>query len=375
MQESLHASGHGKWIGRDTPFNGISPPPDREALETIPVLRKAISATRALAELKGKCRTLPHPELLLNSVALQESKDSSAIENIVTTNDQLYQAILNPIEQASPEVKEVLRYREAIHAGLVAMQRTQSLTTATALSVMQRIRNTTAGIRDKPGTALTNPATKKIIYTPPDIEHVRKRMDEWERFVNADDGLDPLVRMAAMHYQFEAIHPFSDGNGRTGRILNVLYLVQAGLLEQPILYHSSHILQHKSDYYRCLREVTETGQWEPWLLFMLDAIEQTSHTTLKLIESILQLRDITTEAIRGISQKMPVGELAELLFTYPYLKISTLQERGLGSRPTATKYLRALSSDKLGILHETRIGHEVYFINHRLMDLLTRHDR
>ncbi len=363
------------WTRPETPYNTLPPPPTQDELETVQVLRKAISATRALAELKGKCQTLPSPELLLNSIVLQESKDSSAIENIVTTNDQLYQAILNPFDHATADVKEVLRYREAIQTGLQALVRTGGISTAAAVAVMQQIRGTTVGLRNKPGTKLTNPATGQVIYTPPEHDHVPDHMAAWERFVNAAEGVDPLVRMAAMHYWFEAIHPFSDGNGRTGRILNVLFLVNAGLLQQPILYHSSHILQHKSAYYRCLRQVTETGQWEAWTLFMLDAVEQTSKLTLGLIEAILHLRESSAQAIRGISQKMPVGELNDLLFTYPYLKIATLMERGLGSRPTVTKYLRALSSPELGILREQRFGNEVYFINHQLMDLLTRHQR
>ena len=358
------------WQLPEQPYNSLPDPPKAARLETAAVLRKAIAARSALAELKGLCQALPQPELLLNSIVLQESRDSSAIENIVTTQDQLYQAILNPIDQAPTEVKEVLRYREAVHEGLSAMARTQGIGTNTAVLVMQHVKGTSTGVRDLPGTKLSNPATGRIIYTPPDTQHVKPLLARWERFLHGNDQMDPLVRMAAMHYQFEAIHPFSDGNGRTGRIINVLYLVQAGLLIHPVLYLSSHILQNKSNYYKLLREVTEQDRWEPWTLFMLDAVETTAQRTLHLIQGILALKETVTAELRGISQKMPVADLAELLFSFPYVKIGTLMERGLGTRPTATAYLRA-ATDR-GVLHEARIGREIYFINHRLMDLLTK---
>jgi Fic family protein len=358
------------WSQPDLPYNDLPDPPPVATLETVAVLRKAISARAALAELKGLCQVLPKPELLLNSIVLQESQDSSAIENIVTTKDQLYQAILNPQDNWPSAVREVMRYREALNEGLAALKRTGGIGTNTAVLVMRRIKDTTAGVRNLPGTKLSNPATGRIMYTPPDTDRVPALLTRWERFAHDDTAMDPLVRMAAAHYQFEAIHPFGDGNGRTGRILNVLMLMHAGLLPQPVLYLSSYILQHKPDYYRLLREVTERDAWEPWTLFMLEAVEQTAHRTLKLIQDILALKELLTAGMRGISQKMPVTDLAELLFSFPYVKIATLMEHGLGSRPTATGYLRALTERK--VLHEVRIGRENYFINHRLTDLLAK---
>lgn len=357
------------WKQPEAPYNQLPDPPLAGVLETSAVLRKAIGARAALAELKGFCQVLPNPELLLNAVVLQESRDSSAIEDVVTTQDQLYQAILDP-EQAPPAVKEVLRYREAVHHGLNAMKRTKGIGTNTAVLVMQRVKDTTAGLRTMPGTKLSNPGTGRVIYTPPDPANVPGLLARWEHFIHATDEFDPLVRMAAMHYQFEAIHPFSDGNGRTGRILNVLYLVQAELLAHPVLYLSSHILRNKALYYRSLREVTEQDRWEPWILFMLDAVETTAHRSLQLIRDIIAAKATVSEELRGISQKLPVADLANLLFSFPYVKINTLMEHGLGTRPTATAYLRALSEK--GTVSEARIGREIYFINHRLMDLLTK---
>lgn len=358
------------WSQPDTPYNQLPDPPPAEELETMAVLRAAIRARSALAELKGLCQALPQPELLLNTVVLQESQDSSAIENIVTTKDQLYQAVLNPLDQAPPAVKEVLRYREAVKDGVQAMRQAGGISTNTATLVMRRIKDTTVGLRSLPGTKLSNPATGRIVYTPPDPELLPGLMARWERFAHGQDRLDPLVRMAATHYLFEAIHPFSDGNGRTGRIINVLLLIREELLPQPVLYLSSYILQHKPDYYRLLREVTERDAWEPWLLFMLGAVEETAMRTIRLIRDVLTLKEGFTGDMRGISNKMPVMELAELLFSFPYVKVSTLADRGLGTRPTATNYLRALT--QRGLLQQRRIGREFYFINHRLTDLLTR---
>lgn len=361
------------WSNYETPYNELPDPPSRDMLETPAVLRKVVSARSGLAELKGLCRALPRPDLLLNSIVIQESRDSSAIENIVTTQDQIYQAILSPFDSAPPVVKEVLRYREALETGLTTMEQRGGLSANVALFVMQRIKATTAGLRSIPGVKLTNPLTKRIIYTPPDPVHLNDMLARWEKFVNQDDGMDPLVRMAAMHYQFEAIHPFSDGNGRTGRILNVLFLVNAGLLAQPILYLSSHILDNRDAYYRSLREVTELDEWESWVLYMLDAVEQTSYRTITLIQEILNLKREVTEELRGISQKMPVGDLAELLFSFPYIKIGTLIEKGLGSRPTATAYLKAMA--ERGTVERMKIGREIYFVNHRLMDLLSQRQK
>lgn len=358
------------WTQSELPFNSLPDLPPVADVVTSAVLKKAIVASRSLAELKGSCLRLPRPEILLNTVILQESKDSSAIENIVTTQDALYQAILNPSDRMPSEVKEVLRYREALYSGIEELGRTPVFKASMTVKIMQRLRGISgAGYRTQPGTTLSNPSTRRVIYTPPEPVHIRDKMNAWERFVNVDEQFDPIIKMALMHYQFEAIHPFSNGNGRTGRILNVLYLMQQGLLTQPVLYHSSYIIQHKSDYYRTLREVTEYDRWEPWILFMLEAVAETSQSTLRFIEQMLTLKEEMLVAIRHISQKMPAYELNELLFSYPYVKVKTLIDRGLGTRPTVSNYLDQLAKQNLLVI--VRVGRENYFVNHRLMELLT----
>ena len=358
------------WMEASKPYNDLPPLPPAREIETAAVLKKAIAANKYLAELKGSCLRLPNPDLLLNTVVLQESKDSSAIENIVTTQDSLYQAILNPYDGLPSEVKEVLRYREAMYAGIEEMKKTGVIKSSLAINIMQRLRGIKTGFRTLPGTQLANPQTKKIIYTPPDPELIPDKIASWERFVNEYEEYDPLVKMALMHYQFEAIHPFSDGNGRTGRILNVLFLMNEGLITQPVLYHSSYIIQHKSDYYRCLREVTEKEAWEPWILFMLDAITETSQRTLRFIDEMLNLKEETLAIIKQLSQKLPAYELNDLLFSLPYVKIKTLIDAGLGTRPTVAGYLEALVQQ--GVLKTSKIGRENYYINHKLMAMLTK---
>ena len=358
------------WLKSNEPYNDLPNLPPSYVIETSAVLKKAILANRYLAELKGTCLRLPNPKILLNTIILQESKDSSAIENIVTTQDALYKAIVNPFDQVPSEVKEVLSYREALYTGIEEMNATGLIRSKLAINIMQRLRGIDAGFRTLPGTQLANPKTGKVIYTPPEPSKIAEGMASWEKFVNEYEEYDPLVKMALMHYQFEAIHPFTDGNGRTGRILNVLYLMHQGLLTQPILYHSSYIIQNKSDYYKCLREVTENGAWEPWVLFMLDAVGETSQQTLNFINEMLELKEETLNIIKKLSQKLPAYELNELLFSFPYVKIKTLIEAKLGTRPTVVGYLDALVNRD--VLISTKIGKENYYINHKLMNLLKR---
>ncbi len=358
------------WINAGQPYNDLPDLPPITELETSAVLKKAIGANKFLAELKGSCLRLPNPDLLLNTIILQESKDSSAIENIVTTQDALYQAIINPFDSIPSEVKEVLRYREAMYAGIEDMNETGLIKSSVAINIMCRLRGISVGFRSNPGTQLVNPRSKKIIYSPPDPRLIPDKMAAWERFVNGYEEYDPLVKMALMHYQFEAIHPFSDGNGRTGRILNVLYLMQQNLITQPVLYHSSYIIQHKSEYYRCLREVTEKGAWEPWVIFILESIIETSQVTLKFIDKMLALKEETLSIIKTLSQKLPAYELTNVLFSFPYVKIKTLLDNNFGTRPTVTGYLDALVQK--GVLKVSKIGRENYYINFRLMNLLTQ---
>jgi len=358
------------WINPETPFNGINKLPPNTDIESAAILKKAIQANKYLAELKGYCETLPNPELLLNTVILQESKDSSAIENIVTTQDDLYRAILNPFDHIPPNTKEVISYREAMYTGVSELKKRDVFTGNLAVKIMQRIKNTTAEYRTIPGTKLLNPNTNKIIYTPPDPAEIEKKIAEWESYINdGNSETDPLIIMALMHYQFEAIHPFADGNGRTGRILNVLYLVHKGLLTHPLLYHSAYIIQHKEEYYRRLRLVTEKQEWHEWIEFMLDAVKETSLTTLNTIKAIITLKEDNLKMIKGISQKLPAYELNELIFSFPYVKIKTLIERGIAKRQAASGYLQELAEK--GILHSIKIGKEVYYINHKLMDILS----
>lgn len=359
------------------PYNDLPDLPPKEQVETRAVLKETVRAGRLLSELKGYCQTLPHPELLLNTVVLQESRDSSAIEAIVTTQDELYQAVATAEAAASAPsaVVEVLRYREAIYTGLAAMERTGGVTTNVMVQVMQTLRQTTAGVRKNPGTKLMNKQTGEVIYWPPEGEdRIRERLYQLERFMNHDDkGFDPLVVMAMMHYQFEAIHPFSDGNGRTGRILNVLYLISKELLSLPVLYLSGYVVRQKSDYYRLLRRVTEAGEWEAWVLYMLGAVADTSRTTLSLIRRMLALKEEAYEAASGALSRAPVREIVDLMFSYPYLKIATLEDQGIAKRQTASKYLHALTAAGGGpnLLVPVQRGRDIYFVNHALMRLFT----
>lgn len=358
------------WQNPEKAFNSLPNLPPQREIETRAVLKSAIDANRSLAEFKGACQRLPHPELLINSVVLQESRDSSAIENIVTTQDALYRAVISPLDAVPSQTKEVLAYREALYHGWETMKQNGLLLGKTSVAIMQRIKQTTAGYRNTPGTQLANPTTEKIIYTPPDWRQVPDKMADWEKFINEPSGLDPLVRMALMHYQFEAIHPFADGNGRTGRILNVLFLLNEKLITLPALYHSAYIIQHKSDYYRCLGEVTEADRWEQWILFMLDAIKETAQFTLSMIEEMLRLKAETLAQIKTLSQKLPAHELNELIFSFPYIKIKVLEDRKLAKRQAASQYLQQLAEKK--ILTPLKVGREIYYVNHALMDIITR---
>ena len=359
---------------RDTPYNDLPPLPPPGVIETAAVLKAALRAGRALAELKGYCQTLPEPELLLQAVALQESKDSSEIENIVTTQDELYQAAAVPDEWTSGvshPTKEVLRYREAMRLSWQLLQQTGLLTSNTLIRIMQQLKDTQEGVRRLPGTALLNAKTGAVIYTPPAGEAViRDKLQALEVFLHDESELDPLVRMALVHYQFEAIHPFADGNGRTGRILNVLYLVQQDLLTLPVLYLSGYILQHKDDYYRCLRQVTEEGRWEEWIVYMLQAVESTAHDTLARVTALQHLRQHTYDQVKAHLKTAPARELSDLMVSYPYLKIRTLASIDITRRQTAADYLRTLAEH--GMLRAVKVGRDLYYINDALVDLFSR---
>jgi Fic family protein len=358
---------------RAKPYNHLPDLPPLVDLESPMLLKASIKANRLLGELKGYCQTLPDPRLLINTIVVQESKDSSEIENIVTTQDELYKAIVSAddLHGVSPATKEVLLYREALYHGLDTMQ-TRGLTTNALVTIMQRLKNTNEEIRKIPGTKLANPNTGEIIYTPPEGEDlIRKKLFALEKFIHDDkQALDPLIKLALIHYQFEAIHPFSDGNGRTGRILNVLYLVHENLLTLPVLYLSLYIIKNKSLYYKLLREVTEKQSWNEWILFMLAGISETSILTLQKINAIQKLKEETATQVKAVLNNSYSRDLLDVLFSFPYVKIKVLETNGIAPRQTASVYLKKLA--KAGILRPLKMGSEWYFVNHRLMDIISK---
>lgn len=354
---------------RALPFNDLPPLPPAVEVETPAVLRKAIAASRALAELKGMAERMPNQAMLIDSLVLQEARASSEIENIVTTNDELFRAASDEALPASLEVKEVLRYRQALNHGFRKI-RERPLATNLFIEIAQLIKQTDFSVRRTPGTRIAN-SLGETIYTPPEGETViRDKLSALEAFMHADDSLDVLVKMALVHYQFEAIHPFPDGNGRTGRILNILYLVDRGLLNLPIFYLSRHIIEHKAAYYEGLRRVTEEGAWSDWVLYMLDAVEQTSLRTRQQIIDILALMENVRERVQREAPGVYSRDLIEQIFRQPYCKIQFLEQAGMGTRQTCAKYLREL--ERLGVLRGQKVGREVYFINFALCELLTR---
>jgi len=354
---------------RNAPFNALPALPPAAAVETPAVLRKAITASRALAELKGMAERMPNQAMLIDSLVLQEARASSEIENILTTNDELYKAAADEALPASAEAKEVLRCRQALNHGLRQM-REWPLATNLFIEIARLIKQTDFGVRRTPGTRIAN-SRGETVYTPPEGEVViRDKLRDLERFMHTDDALDVLVKMALVHYQFEAIHPFADGNGRTGRILNILYLVDRGLLNLPVLYLSRHIIDHKASYYEGLRRVTEEGAWADWVIYMLDAVEQTSLRTRQQITDILALMESVRERVQREAPAVYSKDLVEQIFRQPYCKIQFLERAGMGTRQTCAKYLREL--ERLGVLHGQKMGREVYFINTGLFELLTR---
>lgn len=353
------------------PYNDLPfLPPDTE-LETPAALKSAIRANRALAELKGKAETIPNQSILINSIILQEAKASSEIENVITTNDRLYEAFAAEDRDYDPQTKEVLRYREALWKGFNALD-DRPLSSNLFIDLVQTIKQTELGIRNTPGTVIANPNTKDIIYWPPEgEERIRKLLSNLENYIHDKSvKVDPLIQMAVIHYQFEAIHPFDDGNGRTGRIVNILFLVMKDLLNLPILYLSDYVIHKKGDYYRLLREVTEQNAWEPWLLFMLDAVEVTAKEAMQRINEIRTLMDETLEKARQeLPSRVYSKELIELLFEQPYCKIKFLVDRGIAQRQTAGDYLSEL--EKAGILKSKKVGREQLYLNTRLYELLS----
>lgn len=354
----------------DKPYNELPYLPPKADLETKTILKKIVIAREKLAELRGYAELLPNKNIILNTLILQESKDSSEIENIITTQDELYQAAVSEKTSKNPAVKEVLNYRSALYKGLNLIRNNKILTVNMIADIQKELEQNDAGIRKLPGTKLVNDKTGEVLYTPPDNEtNIRNLLSNLEQFINEEDNeLDPLVKMAVAHYQFESIHPFYDGNGRTGRIINVLYLILKGLLLEPLLYMSRYIIQNKPAYYHLLRQVTFNNNWESWILFMLEAVERTAVHTLTLSRDIIALMEKTGEKIRLKKPKIYSREFLELLFTNVYTKIGHLTESGIASRNIASSYLNGL--EEIGILQNFKIGRETLYINFNLFDLL-----
>ncbi len=355
---------------KEKPYNDLPflPPKD---LETKEILKKTINARAALASLDASNKRLPNESLLANAIILQEAKLSSEIENIVTTNDALYQSLAME-SVTDPNLKEVISYPKALWAGYKFVNENGFISVRMLIEMMQVIKETGGGIRKIPGTKIANPLTGEIVYTPPEGENViNEKLKNLEQYINdKNDKVDPLVKMAVMHYQFESIHPFHDGNGRTGRILNILFLVLSGLLQNPILYLSKYILENKNDYYVKLRGVTEREEWEQWILYILDAVEETAKYTEKKIQDICELMDETAKTIKNSSPQLYSKELVDVLFKLPYCKRKFLVEAGIVKEKTAGRYLVEL--EKIGILKGEKIGREKLYFNKAFFDLLKK---
>lgn len=353
------------------PYNELLLLPPTGELETKAILKKTISASRALAELKGATNRIPNPSILINSIILQEAKSSSEIENIVTTNDELYKAISAKANGSSTSAKEVVRYSEALWEGFNELKIRKVLATNLYVKIFQKIKDTDAGIRNTPGTKLQNPTTKEVIYTPPEGETIiRNLLSNLEKYIHSDeDNIDPFIKSSIIHYQFESIHPFTDGNGRTGRILLVLYYVLKGYLDLPILFLSKYIIENKNAYYSLLRNVTERQEWEPWILYMLEGIEQTSNNTVSLIDRINTSLKGTLEKVKLEKQIRIPKEVVELIYEQPYCKTEFITDRNISARKAAERYLKEL--ERLKVLIPEKVGKEVLYINTELFKILS----
>jgi len=351
----------------DKPYNNLPLLPPKKDVESKSILKACIPARAALAELKQAAELLPNQELLTNLLPILEAKDSSEIENIVTTTDELFKFAARD-SLADPMTREALRYRTALNYGYQELD-SKPLCTNTAIEICSAIKGIQMEIRKVPGTALANQASGEVIYTPPEgEENIRKLLTNWENFLHEEDGIDPLIKMAVAHYQFEAIHPFIDGNGRTGRIVNVLYLIETGLLTLPILYLSRYIVQNKADYYRLLNEVTKKGNWDDWIVFILNGVKITSAWTTGKIEAVRTLSEQTIEFVRTKLPKIYSHELVQIIFEQPYCRISNLVDNGIAKRQSASVYLKHLC--EIGVLNEIQSGKEKLFVHPKLMQLM-----
>lgn len=354
---------------RNQPYNDLPLLPPAMELETKAVLKQAIAANRVLANLRGLAAQIPNQGVLINSIVLQEARLSSEIEHIVTTNDELYRADADADGKSDPHTKEVLRYRQALNFGFRQLKE-RPLSTNLFIDIVRTIKQVDLGVRRVPNTALKN-ALNEVVYTPPVGEAViREKLANLEQFIHAQDGLDPLVKMAVMHYQFEAIHPFEDGNGRTGRIVNLLYLVEQGLLDIPVLFLSRYIIANKPGYYEGLRGVTERQDWERWILYMLRAVESTAQQTFDQVTRIRLLMEQVREQVQQQAPGIYSKDLIEAIFQHPYTKIQFLVDANIAKRQTASSYLQTLAG--LGVLRSIKQGREMYYINDALFSELVK---
>jgi Fic family protein len=355
-------------FNRNIPYNDLPLLPPNEDIETKNILRKAISAGRALAQLNGTLLNLPNPSLFLDTIYLQEAKASSEVENIITTNDELYKSLVADRKVENQATKEVLSYKEALWLGLEQLKTKPYITTNLCIKIVQCIKQNSGSIRNTPGTTLSN-TQGEVIYTPPSGETIiRDKLGNLEKFINEDEAIDPLIKMAILHYQFEAIHPFSDGNGRTGRILLLLYLKLSGLLDTPAIYLSEYIIKNKVEYYRCLRAVTEKKEWEDYILYMLDMIEETSNKGLKRLIKITTAMEETAAEIKKKLPKVYSKDLIEILFRLPYTKRQYLLDENIGNLKTVGNYLIALEEN--GFLKSEKVGKEKLYLNPKLLEIL-----
>ncbi len=352
------------------PYNDLPDlPPPLDVIETTDILKKCIKARVALAELKQAAELIPNSAVLVNALPLLEARASSEIENIVTTTDKLFEFADIAEDKADAATKEALRYRTALYEGSKMVQRGM-LTTDMAIQICSTVKGMELDLRAEPGTTLKNRLSGEVIYTPPVGQRLlQAKLDNWADFMLKNSEIDPLVRLAVQHYQFEAIHPFSDGNGRTGRILNILFLVQHGLLDSPILYLSRYIIQNKAAYYRLLKNVTFEQDWTTWIMFILDGVEETCTWTTDKIKAIRELMEHTAQYTQSKLPKTYTWELVELLFKQPYCRIGNLVDAGIAKRQTASVYLKQLC--EIGILREVKSGRENIFVHPKYIELLT----
>jgi Fic family protein len=353
----------------DKPFNQLPLLPPRQEVETRGVLKKCIAARAALAELKQASDLIPNANMLVNTLPLLEAQASSEIENIVTTTDSLFEYASLGENRADPATKEALRYRTALREGFEYLQR-RPLGTRLAEQLCSRIKGVEMSVRKVPGTALANSKTGKVIYTPPEGEALlREKLANWETFLHEQEEVDVLVRMAIAHYQFEAIHPFTDGNGRTGRLLNIQFLVEQELLTLPILYLSRYIIEHKDDYYSKLLKVSARQSWEQWILYVLDGVEDTAVWTREKIRAIRTLLEHTNQYVRSTRPDLHSRELIDVIFSQPYCRIANLVDADVAKRQTASVYLKQLV--EIGVLKEMKVGREKLFVHPKLIRVIT----